>query len=111
MQHTFNQMLSFQLHCSIVLKIMQLPKSAVNLKSNAVQLLGEKTPDFHFDLAPDRQLELTDTFDGVLDEAILFLSSKSTEKDLAKNQDKQKYAVALLALVAKTSCTSIAPEV
>jgi len=54
MQYTFNDMLSFQLHCSIVLKIMQLPKTAISLKSNSVQLLGEKTPDFHFDLAPDR---------------------------------------------------------
>jgi len=74
-------------------------------------LLDEKTPDFHFDLAPERQSELTKTFDGVLDEAINFLSSKSTEKDLAKNQDKQKYAIALLALLAKTSCSYIVLEV
>jgi len=42
-----------------------------------------------------------------MDEALKFLSSKATEKDLVKNQDKQKYAIALLALVAKTSCSSI----
>jgi len=75
----------------------------LSLKTNSLHLLLQKTPDFHFNLATERQASLTPIFEPLLEEAIKYLKSKTTERDLPKNQEKQKYACALLALISKAA--------
>jgi hypothetical protein len=56
MLNTFNNMISHEIHASMVLKIMNLENSDIlNLKTNAVQLLLNKTGDFYSSLSLVRQ--------------------------------------------------------
>lgn len=82
-------MLSHEIHASIVLRILKFPNNEVfTLKTNSLQLLLEKTPNFATDLSKERHEQMSQTFGPLVEEATKFLKLKTTEKDLAKAAEK-----------------------
>ena len=56
---SLNQMVSHEIHCSMVFKIMTLKhKDILNLKTNALQLLLDKTADFNFSFSHAKQASM-----------------------------------------------------
>ena len=111
LQEALNNMLSLEIHCSIVVKIMQFAdREILALKTNSLLLLLQKTPDFQFQLSSERQTQMTLLFEPLVEEAFKFLSLKTTEKDLSQSSEKQKYACALFAMLGKTACRTLEPE-
>ena len=62
-----------------------------------------KTPDFYFQLSQDRQRAMVALFTPLLEEGISYLQKKSTQKDLASKEDKQKFVIALVTMFSKTA--------
>lgn len=108
LQQTVNEMLSHEIHCSIVLRILKLDH--LSLKTQSLQLLLAKTPDFYFQLSQDRQRAMVVLFTPLLQEGITYLTAKAVLKDLAKNEDKQKFVIALMAMFSKTASMFWIPE-
>jgi len=105
---TLNEMLSHEIHASIVLKIMTLPYSDIlSLKTNALQLLLNKTPEFQFQLSLERQTEMTTYFLPLIEEAINVLEDKSAIASIVRSTEKQTYSATLFALISKTACSGL----
>ena len=109
---TLNEMLSHEIHASIVLKIMTLQYSDIlSLKTNALQLLLNKTPEFQFELSLERQTEMVPYFVPLVEEAINVLEDKATIAAAAKSSEKQTYSATLFALISKTACTVLSSSI
>ena len=98
-----NQMVSHEIHCTMVHSIMTLKnKDILNLKTNALQLLLDKTADFNFSFSQAKQASMVKIFEPLIDEAIRCL--KKDMNEVAKSTEKQTYAATLFALISKTAC-------
>lgn len=88
LQDSFNAMLSHDIHSSIVLKIMRFPADRIlGLKTNSLQLLLQKTPDFEFQLSAERRGHMLELYEPLIEQAFKFLKSKTTEKELPRSSD------------------------
>ena len=114
-QITINGMISHEIHASIVHHILSLEnKQIFSLKANSLNLLLEKTPEFHFELSQQRQTEMVQVFQALLSLSIEELeevwstyfdgSSKIGEAELS-------LVISMIALLSKTASRQLPLDV
>lgn len=107
-QQTLNSILQHEIHCSIVQKILAFDGSEVlGLQANALEQLLEKTPDFYFEISPERQRHMVKLFEPLVEQALEFLADKQAQKQAQSDAAHQTYVSALFALLSKTACQGL----
>ena len=104
-QQILNSLLQHEIHCSSVQKILGLDGAEVlGLQANALEQLLEKTPDFYFEISPERQRHMVKIFEPLVEQALEFLADKQSLKLAQSDSAYQTYVAALFALISKTAC-------
>lgn len=98
-------MVSHEIHASMVLKIMTMKQSDIlTLKFSSLQLLLNKTYDFHMNYSQTKKVQMTHIFLPLVDEAIKFLGKKKV------NNETIAYTQTLFALISKVASNELPEE-
>ncbi|CDW83415.1 heat repeat-containing protein 1 [Stylonychia lemnae] len=102
-QKNLNNLLSYEIQIDIVKKVLDFEdKQTLYLKTQSVQLLLNKTPQFSQGLSKIQEKELVSQFETLVQMSLKILQSQQEQGGAKQNNEKQSFTQALFSLIERT---------